>query len=92
MGNQQYALHSQITFVPPRISVHSWAYPINPMHGNIAVADQKYQNNLHVYHLVKNMNSFLKKIIVTDIDNQWIKGSKDIVIGYAKTLFVELME
>ena len=60
MGDQQYALHYQITSVPPRKTGFSPAYPIKPTHGNIYVADQKYQNNLHDYHLVKNMNSDLK--------------------------------
>ena len=59
--DQQYALHSQIVFVPPRKPVSSQVYSINPMHGVIAIANRKYQNNIHDYHLVKNMNSALKK-------------------------------
>ena len=38
------------------------------------------------------MNSALKKIVVTSIDNQWIKGTKYMVMGYAKNSFIELME
>ena len=53
MGDHHYALQSQITFVPPRRPGLSTAYPINQTHGNIAVADQKFQNNHHEYHLVK---------------------------------------
>ena len=83
MGDQQYALHSPITFLLPRKLGRSPEYPINPKHGNIAVADRQYQNNLHEYHLVKNTNSALKKIFVTAIDEQWIKGVKDVMMGYA---------
>ena len=70
MGDQQYALHSQIVSVPPQKPGCTLAYPINPTHGNISVADQKYQNNLHNYHMVKNMNSALNKIVEAAIDNQ----------------------
>ena len=83
MGDQQYALHYPITFSPPRKLGRSPEYPINPKHGNIAVADRQYQNNLHEYQLVKNTNSALKKIFVTAIDEQWIKGVKDAMMGYA---------
>ena len=38
------------------------------------------------------MNRDLKKIVVADIDDQWIKGSKDMVMGYANRSFVELMD
>ena len=37
------------------------------------------------------MNSALNKIVVAAIDNQWIKGAKDMVMGYANNSFVELM-
>ena len=47
---------------------------------------------LHDYHLVKNMNSAFNNIIVAAIGNQWVKGSKNIVVGYANKSFVELME
>ena len=83
MGDQQYALHSPITFFLPRKLGRSPEYPINPKHGNIAVADRQYQNNLHEYHLLKNTNSALKKIFVTAIDEHWIKGVKDAMMGYA---------
>ena len=53
MGDHHYALQSQITFVPPRRPGLSTAYPINQTHGNIAFADQKFQNKHHDYHLVK---------------------------------------
>ena len=36
------------------------------------------------------MNSALKKIVDTAIYDQWIKGSKDLVMGYANKTFVEL--
>ena len=68
------------------------AYPINPSNGNVVIADQKYQNNIHDYHLVKNMNSALKKIMLSAIDDQWLKGTKDLVMGYANKMFVELMD
>ena len=38
------------------------AYLINPTHIDTAVAGQKYQKNIHDYHIVKNMNSSLNKI------------------------------
>ena len=38
------------------------AYPNNPKHINIAVADQQYQKNHHDYHMVKNMNIAPKNI------------------------------
>ena len=86
MGGQQYALHSRIMFVPPIKPVRSPTYPLNPMNGNISVADQKYQNNLHEYHPVKKLNSALKKITVTDIDDQCIKEKKCMVMRYSKNL------
>ena len=46
------------------------------MYGNIAVSDQKYQNNLHEYHLVKNIKISPKKIDGTAIYNRWIKGGE----------------
>ena len=82
MGNQQYALHSHITFVPSIKLGWSQAYPLN-LHGNIYVADLQYQNNIHNYYLVKNMNRALKKIFVAAINGQWIKGAKDMVMEYA---------
>ena len=65
-------------------------YPLNPPHGNIDVADQQYQNNFHNYNLVKNMNSALKKIAVAAINDQYSKGEKHLVMGYATKYFVEL--
>ena len=38
------------------------------------------------------MNSTLKKISVAAIDNQCIKGVKDMVMVHAKKLFVKLMD
>ena len=38
------------------------------------------------------MNSALKKIVVADINDQWIKRAKDIVMGYANMSIVELMD
>ena len=51
------------------------------MYGDISIVDWKYHNNLHDYHLVKNMNSDLNKIVVAAIDEQWIKGKKYMVMG-----------
>ena len=90
IGYQQYTLHSQIDFVPPSKLGRSLVYPINPTHGSIAVVDQKYKN-LHDYHLVKNINSFLKKIIFIAIGDQWIKGAKVMVMGYDKKSFFAFM-
>ena len=67
-------------------------YPLNPIHGDIAFADRQYQNNIHDYHLVKNMNSAIKKIAVAAIRNQWIKGVKDIIMRYANKYFFPLMD
>ena len=92
MGYQQYALHSNIAFVQPSKTGRSPTYPLNPTHGDISVTDRQYQNNLHKYHLVKNMNIALKKIFIAAIDNQWIKGTKYMVMGYSKKSFVELMD
>ena len=91
MGKKQYSLHSHIAFTPPIKLVRSLAYPINPTHDNIAAADQQYHNNLHGYHLVNKINSPLKKISVAAINEKWIKGAKDMVMGYAIIFFVELM-
>ena len=76
MGDQQYAFHYQISFVPSRKPGRTSAYLINATHGEISVADQKYQNNLHNYNLVKNMNRAQKKTVVAAIDDQWLKGKK----------------
>ena len=81
MGNKWYALHYQIVFVPPRKPGCFTKYNNNPTHGNIAVNDQQYQNNIHHYHLVKTMNSSLKKIIITAINDQWVKGTEDMGMG-----------
>ena len=61
----------------------SRAYPLNPMYGDIAVPYQQYQNNIYDYHLVKELNSSHKKIFVADIDAQFIKEEKYMVVGYA---------
>ena len=92
MGNQQYLLHSNIAFIHPRKTVCTLAYPLNPTHGEIDVVDQQYQNNVYDYHLVKNMNSALKKTVVVAIDEQRIKRAKDVVMGYANKSFVEVMD
>ena len=88
MGKQQYILHSNITFIPPIKLVCSLAYLVNPMHRYNTIADQQYQNNLYDHHLVKDMNSYLKKIVVAAIDKQWINRAKNMVIGYAKKSLV----
>ena len=33
----------------------------------------------------------MKEIVITAIINQWIKGERDMVMGYDKNYFVELM-
>ena len=91
MVDQQYSLQSLIDFVFPWNLVCAPSYLINPRHGDIAVADQQYQNNLHDYHLVNNMNIFLKKIVVAAINNQWLKGANDLILEYANKTFLELM-
>ena len=53
---------------------------LNPTHGEIAVVDQQYQNNIYDYHLVKKINSAL--------DEQWIKRTKDMVMTYKKKIFL----
>ena len=45
--DQQYALHSHIEFVPPIKLGRSPTYPLNPMHGYITFAYQKYHNNVY---------------------------------------------
>ena len=92
MGNQKYTLHSQIAFSPPCKPGRTIVYPTNPIHGNIAVTDQQYQNNIHGYHLVKNINSSLNKMVVAAIDDQWLKGAKDLMMGYSNKTFVEIMD
>ena len=37
------------------------------------------------------MNIFLKKIVVAAINNQWLKGAKDLILEYANKTFLELM-
>ena len=91
MGNQQYDLHYNIAFVPPRKTGLSQTYKLNPTQGNISVVYQSYQKNLHEYHLVKKMNSTLKKIFIAAINEQWIKWAKDMVVRYANKYFVEMM-
>ena len=63
MGKQQYAIHSHIEFVSPRKPGCSPTNPLNTTRGNIAVSYQQYQNNLHDYHLIKNMISVLKQLL-----------------------------
>ena len=41
MGDQQYTLHYQIMFIPPRNLGYTPAHPINPTHGDITVAYQQ---------------------------------------------------
>ena len=68
MVDQQYTLHSQIAFVCPRKPGHMQSYPINPTRGDISIADQQYQNNIHDSRLVKSTNIFRKKIVVASIN------------------------
>ena len=63
MCKQKYILYLNITFVPPRKPGRTPSYPLNPTHGDIAVAYQLYQNNVYDYNLVKNMSSDLKKTV-----------------------------
>ena len=92
MGDYQYLLHSNTVFLHPIKLGSTPVYPINPIHGYIDITYRKYQNNVYDYHLVKNMNRALKKIVVTAIDKQWIKVAKYMVMGYAKNSFVEMMD
>ena len=92
MGNQQCVLHCQILFVPPWKPGCTPEYPINPTHEEISISGQQYQNNLHAYHLVNNMNSSLKKIVVTAINEQWLKGANKLLMGYADKTFLEQMD
>ena len=48
MRDQQYLLHSNITFVHPRKPGCTPACPFNPTHGDIAVAEQQYKNFLRL--------------------------------------------
>ena len=92
MGKQQYTLHPNIAFLPPIKLGRSTVNLINPTQGDIPIANRKFQNNLHEYHLFNNMNSVRKKIVVAVIDDQWIKGAKNMVMGYANKSFVDLMD
>ena len=65
---------------------------IKPTHGYITIADQQYLNNIRDYHLFKNMNSVMKKIVVAGIDEQWLKRAKNIVGRYTNKTIVELMD
>ena len=56
-----------------------------------SIAGNSPQNNDYDYHLVKNMNSAIKKIGVADIDGNRIKGAKYMVVGHANKYFVEMM-
>ena len=38
------------------------------------------------------MSSYLKKIVVKAIDNQWIEVEKDMVMGYTKKYFLEWVD
>ena len=91
VGDQQYSIHSQIESVRHQKLGRMLAYPINPTYSDIAVADQKYQNNLHNCYLVKNTNIFLKKIVVEAINDQCLKRLKDLIVGYAKKAFLDLI-
>ena len=53
-------------------------YLLNPLHGYISVADQQYENNVYDYHLVKKMNSVLKKFVIADINKN---GSREQIQG-----------
>ena len=79
-------------FCPTKKTLRSPAHPINPMHGNIAVANQQYPNNLYDYPLVKNMNSVLNKIVVAAINDHQNKVAKYMVMEYANKFFVERMD
>ena len=57
---------------------------INHTHGNIAVADQQYQKNIHDYHPEENFGSGNRKPMV--------EGEKDLVMRYATKTLVELIE
>ena len=92
MGNQKYTLHSQIAFSPPCKPGRTTVYPTNPIHGNIAVTDQQYQNNIHDYYRVKNTKSTPKKFTTAVIDYQRIKGEKCLLMGNTNKTSVELID
>ena len=89
MGDQQYGIHSEITFVPPRKPRISPEYPLNTTHGEIAVAEWQYHNNLHDYNLPNKMESATKKTVVTAIREQRIREEIDMLIGHANNSFME---
>ena len=92
MGDQQYILHLNPVFVPPIKPGRSPAYPLNPMHGEIASKDWHCQNNVCEYHLIKNMKSALTEIFIAAIDEKCTNGTKYTVMGYTNKSFVELMD
>ena len=91
MGEKKYILHLNIVFVHPIKPGRTPSYPLNSTHGDISVTDCQYQKNVYDYHLVKNMNSSINKIVIVAIYKQWIKGEKYIMMGYANNSFVKLM-
>ena len=92
MGKQKSILHSNTVFIPSIKTGCTPAYPLNPTHGAIAVADRQYKKNVYDYQLVKNMNSNLKKIFVAATNEKCIKVAKDMVMGYTDKSFVYLMD
>ena len=66
--------------------------PPTPRTATLLSQTDNTKKNLHNYHLVKNMNRYLKKISVAAIYDQRIQGAKYMVIGYANKSFVELMD
>ena len=92
MGKQKSILHSNTVFIPSIKTGCTPAYPLNLPHGDIAVADRKYQKNVYDYQLVKNMNSNLKKIFVAATNEKCIKVAKDMVMGYTDKSFVYMMD
>ena len=47
--------------------------------------------NLHYYQLFKNMNIAIKNFFVANINDQWIKGSKYMVMGNDRKSFILVM-
>ena len=47
---------------------------------------------MYNYHLVKNMNIDFRKVVTANIEKQWMKWAKDMVMGYTNKSFVKLMD
>ena len=91
MSEQQYALHSHIIFALPRKLGRSLTYPLNPMHGDIAVVDRQYQKNLHGYYLVKKL-TYPSRKPPSRPSTISVSMGKKYGDGVCKKSFVDLMD